>query len=188
MLKTNTRLLYRGLTVSLLTVAVGMAPAVSISTPRRAEHPEGVLKLNNRTLVAGRSVEIGGDQFGGSAVLALVLIGLGGDVRLGEVTADSSGAFTESFAIPADLTMGSYRLVAIATDGDEVASLSVELAVAPDEPDAVESEPEEASEPSAEPLSLERARSLWVTGGTTVAIVFALVLGGLLLRQPKSAD
>lgn len=94
-------------------------------------HPQGTLKLADRKLVPGSTVTKGGEKSAGGGQLEIVLVGLAGRFRLGDVTPDSVGEFTQSFAIPADLDVGAYRLVAIATDEDEVASLNVELLAAP---------------------------------------------------------
>jgi len=128
--------------------------------------------------------------------LRLLLVGVAGRFQLGEVTADGVGGFAESLEVPANLALGAYRLVAIATDDDEVASLNVELlAAAPDADEEHEhageanhpddGEHTDAAEPTDEPLSLDRAGSPLVTGGAVVAILLALVTGGLLLRRPQ---
>jgi hypothetical protein len=173
------RWLSKNLVVGVLMAAITAVPAVATVL-----HPEGTLKLADRRLAAGSSVHVGGEKFVRSGTLELVLVGLAGRVPLGKVETDSVGGFTESLGVPANLEFGSYRLVAISSDGDEVASLNVELMAAPEEPEA-EGAHSEAAEPTAEPLALDRAESPWVTGGAVVGIVFALAAGGLLLRKPR---
>jgi hypothetical protein len=107
-------------------------------------------------------------------------------MSLRAVTADSVGGFSAAVEIPADLEMGSYRLVAVAADGDEVATLNVELVAPAEQPIVAEAEREEPVA-TAEPLSLNRATSPWVTGGAAAGILIALVTGGLLIRQPRAA-
>ena len=182
--------------------AVGSLVAVIASIPATAiaadalRHPEGTLKLAERQLVAGSTVPIRGEQFADHGKLELLLVGVAGRFRLGDVTADSVGGFAKSFDIPADIELGTYRLVAIATDDDEVASLNVEvLAAVPnadEEPGHAEGpghsedgEHVENAEPTDEPLTLDRAGSPWVRGGAVVGIIIALVGGGLLLRKPQ---
>ncbi|MGH7613759.1 MAG: hypothetical protein ACREMW_06945 [Gemmatimonadales bacterium] len=92
-----------------------------------AAHEKGILKLVDRRLVPGTEVRIAGEKFGPRAGLALTMEGLAGRVALGTGTADSAGTFTASLHVPADLALGDYRLVARATDGDEVAGLDVEI-------------------------------------------------------------
>jgi len=116
----------------------------------------------------------------------MLLVGPAGRTRLGEVRTDTAGVFRTAPVIPADLPVGAYRLVVLASDGDEVGALDVEVM-----PAAQREHPaghtDGSAEPSAQPLSLERARSPWVTGGTLAVIVVAVVVGGLLLRRPAAA-
>ncbi len=181
--------------------AVGSLVAVITSIPATAiaadaiRHPEGTLKLAERQLVAGSTVPIRGEQFAEHGKLELLLVGVAGRFRLGDVTADSVGGFAKSFDIPADIELGTYRLVAIATDEDEVASLNVELLAAVPNADedpghaegaghSEDGEHVENAEPTDEPLTLDRAGSPWVRGGAVVGIIIALVGGGMLLRKP----
>jgi hypothetical protein len=187
-------------------LAVGSLVAVITSIPVTAiaadalRHPEGTLKLTERQFVAGSMIPIGGEKFAKHGKLKLLLVGVAGRFPVGDATADSVGAFSESFGIPADIEPGAYRLIAVAVDGDEVASLNVELLAespAPDEgsalseddtahPDDGHHDVEFAEEsPTAEPLTLDRAASPWIRGGAVVGIIIALVSGGLLLRKPQ---
>ncbi len=180
-------------------LAVGSLVAVITSIPTTAiaaddlRHPEGTLKLAERQLVAGSTVPIRGEMFAEHGKLELFLVGVAGRFPLGDVTADSVGGFNKSFDIPADIEVGTYRLIAIATDDDEVASLNVELLAAPLDADEENGHAEDghlhdtesaADAPTDEPLILERAGSPWVRGGAVVGIIIALVGGGLLLRKP----
>ena len=190
----------RALIVGSLVAVITSIPATVIAADA-LRHPEGTLKLAKRQLVAGSTVPIRGEMFAEHGKLALLLVGVAGRFRVGDVTTDSVGGFAESFAIPADIAVGAYRLVAIATDGDEVASLNVELlaespapekdpGISEDEGGHVEdghSHDAESAEdaPTDEPLILDRAGSPWVRGGAAVGIIIALVGGGLLLRKPQ---
>lgn len=178
--------LCRAVAVGIFAGAITTIPVTAIAAVATdaVADPRGTLKLASRTLVPGGTVQIDGERFARGKTLELVLIGLDGRIRLGDVIADSVGRFARLFDTPADLDAGPYRLVAIAADGDEVASLNVELMAAPEEPEAGDAHPE-AAEPTGEPLALDRAESPWVTGGALVGIVFALVAGGLLLRKPR---
>ena len=185
----------RALAVGSLVAVITSIPAAAIAADA-LRHPEGTLKLAERQLVAGSTVPIGGEKFAEHGKLELLLVGVAGRFRLGDVTTDSVGAFTQSFDIPAHLDVGTYRLVAIATDEDEVASLNVELLAAVPDADEEQGHAEgaghseggehaENAEPTDEPLTLDRAGSPWVRGGAIVGIIIALVGGGLLLRKPQ---
>ncbi len=167
-------------------IAVLVAATASAAA---AVHPTGVLKLASRSLVAGTTIPVSGEKFPHSASLALVLIGVDGRLTLHTVQSDVAGTFTDSLSIPGDIEPGSYRLVAIASDGDLVGTLDIEIALGspPTTPDdAVVHEPVQHSEPTAEPLGLERARSPLVTGSALGVVVLALVLGGIMLRRPAT--
>ncbi len=186
----------RALAVGSLVAVITSIPAAAIAADA-LWHPEGTLKLAERQLVAGSTVPIGGEKFAEHGRLELQLVGVAGRFRLGDVTTDSVGGFAESFDIPADIKLGTYRLVALATDDDEVASLNVELLAespAPDKgPGLSEDDSGHAEDghstaedaPTDEPLILDRAGSPWVRGGAVVGIIVALVGGGLLLRKSQ---
>ncbi len=146
-------------------------------------HPEGALRVANPQFVPGSTVQVGGEKFAGGGKLELVLVGVAGRFRLGQVTTDSVGGFSESFEVPMDVEVGSYRLVAIATDGDEVAAFNVDLLAAPAESQEHGDSQSEHHEASAEELALDRAPRPWVKGGAIVGIVLALAAGGILLRS-----
>ncbi len=159
--------------VALALLVVGQRPA--------AAHEDGVLKPATRDLTAGDSLAIAGEKFGARSRLALALVGMNGRIELGSFDTDSAGAFTSRVLIPRDAAPGSYRLVAVASDGDEVAS--VDMTVAADRGAAADHDATDmADAPSDEPLALDRARSPAVTWGVVVGILVALAVGGTLLR------
>ena len=158
--------------------------ALTVGAPLHA-HEKGVLTPASRELSPGDSVRIAGARFTRRASLTLTLVGVHGSVRLGQVGTDSAGAFDVAVFVPAPTAPGAYRLVATASDGDEVATLDVVVAaaVAPHTPDAHAAAPAMAM-PTGQPLALDRARSPMVTGAVVVGIVLALAAGAGLLRRP----
>ena len=169
-------------------VAAALGLALVVATSLAAVHEEGVLKLASRALVAGDSLPLKGEKFTRSSPLTLALVGMAGRVSLGTVRSDSVGAFTASVLVPRDASAGSYRLVAIAEDGDEVASLDVTVsaAAAADLAAMPGHERMEMEEPTGEPLVLDRARSPLVTWSVVTGIGLALIGGVVLLRRPGS--
>jgi hypothetical protein len=156
-------------------------------------HEKGVLKLARRELAAGDTVAIAGQKFAPNGRLTLTLVGTGGRTLLGEVSADAAGAFQANVRVPAGIAPGSYRLVAVAADGDEVASLDVALSApamtqqhGPGEHGA-DSGADQAM-PSAQPLRLARARSPAVTGTAVAGIILMLGLAGIWGRKPRHPD
>ena len=167
--------------VGLLTIAVATAWA----------HEKGILKPATRTLTAGDTLAVGGEKLPKRERITLRLVGVGGRIALDTVQADSAGAFAVRVLVPGSVPPGPYRLVAVAEDGDEVATLDVTVVAAAPAADHTAmdhaDEVAPAGEPSADPLVLDRARSAAVTWGTMAAIGLAVVLGGVLLRRPPHA-
>lgn len=162
-----------GAALGVIALQIGMTvPAragAMVPAAAAAVHPTGVLKLGSRSLVCGSTIPVTGEKFPHNASLALVLIGVDGRLTfrtVGTVQSDAAGRFTDSLSVPAVMEPGSYRLDAIASDGDVVGTLDIEIAARP---------------PTAEPLALERARSPLVTGMALGVSVLALVLGGVML-------
>ena len=158
--------------------------ALTVGAPLHA-HEKGVLTPASRELSPGDSVRIAGAHFTARATLTLALVGVQGGVRLAEVRTDSVGAFDMTVFVPAATAAGTYRLVATASDGDEVATLDVVVSapVAAHTPDAHAAAPAIAM-PTGQPLLLDRARSPMVTGTVVAGIVLALAAGAALLRRP----
>ena len=173
-----------------LTLALLPQAATAKGDSPDIRHPEGTLTLSNRQLVPGTAIEIGGRDFGARSALELVLVSVAGRFALGSVTADSVGGFTRSFDVPMDMNIGAYRIIAVAGDGDEVASLNVEMlaataAGADDASDMSQDDDMAHSEPSADHMEVERAGSPWVTGSAVLSVIVALGVGVTLLRDQK---
>ncbi len=146
----------------------------------------GVLKLATRRLVPGDSVEATGQRFSRRATLTIEFVGIAGRTRLDQVRTDSLGAFRRALVVPADLSPGSYRVVAVAADGDEVASVDVSVVARASAPTSSHVHVENA--PTAQPLALARARSPLVTGGALAIIALTFVTGVMLLRRSPAAE
>ncbi len=158
-----------------------LAVSLLFSLPHSGAIHGGVLKLADRRLIPGNEIRLVGEKFEHGSVLILQLVGMSARVPLGEVHADSLGAFVQNIPIPPNVMPGSYRLIAIATDGDVAAGLDVEvLAPGPEEQTPAR---EETQNPSAVPLALERARSPLVTGAAVTGIIVALAFAVMLLRR-----
>ncbi len=165
-------------------LVTGWAVALlSLVAPQLGAHEKGVLKLATRQLVPGDSVRATGEHFGRRATLRIELVGIAGRTRLAEVRADAQGAVRQALVVPVDATPGAYRVVAIAADGDEVASVDVSVVTRAFSP--TPTHVHEESVPSARALTLTRARSVWVTGGALAAIALAFAGGVVLLLHSQ---
>ncbi len=167
---------------------VPIVGALFITLPPGAPsaHEEGVLKPDRREFAPGDSVAVAGQKFSKRAELRLLLAGVHGRIELATVRTDTAGAFIATVRVPADAAPGAYRLIALATDDDEVATLDVTVVPAAAAAEHAAHDKTEA-EPSHEPLELDRARHPLVTGGALVTIGLAFVFGVVLLRRPLGA-
>jgi len=172
---------------------VAGALAVATLATTALAHEKGRLKVATRQLTPGMALELSGEKFHKNDLFTISLFGLAGKIRVGEIRADSAGKFAGSVTVPADASPGTYRLVLSAADGDEAASVDVEvgapgaqMASGPDSQVTGEHHHHtESTEPTAEPLGLERASSPLVRGGALAGVVVALAVGATLLRRPK---
>jgi len=151
-------------------------------------HDEGVLTLAAPTASAGGSLSLSGEHFSAGTAYRLVLKGALRAYELGSVKASAEGTFTAALEVPESAPPGSYRLVAIAPDGDEAAEVDLELEAMPATAQSSESESSEAAAtgPSAEDLVVERRWS-----GFEWFVIGALFGGGLaagivLSRRPRA--
>ncbi len=169
---------------SFIMVMLGLI--MTTAAANRPLHEEGTLILKSKRLELGSVVTVGGKKFEHRAQLSLVLVGAEGKMDLKKLVTDSVGGFTTEVKIPETLEPGSYRLVAYADDGDEAAGLDVEL-TASSGTEQIEGRAEQDAHPSAEPLTLERARSPMVTGGVWLAVILSILAGVVLLTGNRKA-
>lgn len=152
-------------------------------------HDEGVLTLAAPTASAGGSLSVSGEHFSAGTAYRLLLKGALREYELGRVEASAAGTFTATLDVPESAPPGSYRLVAVAPDGDEAAEVDLELEAMPVTAQSSESESNQpraaATRPSAEDLVVERRWS-----GFEWFVIGALFGGGLaagvvLSRRPR---
>jgi len=165
-------------------IAAPILASLVVTAPAAA-HEKGVLRPGTRELAAGDSLSISGEHFTKSATLKLLLVGPRGRTPLGDVRTDSAGSFTGRVAVPAATAPGAYRLVAVATDGDEVATVDVAVRAVQtaDQARTAPTAMEEMVEPSAAPLALDRAHSGPVTAGVVALAAIAAIAGIALIRR-----
>lgn len=183
--------LLRVLVGSLLPAAASFAFATGTET--EPAHPRGTLKVATLSPRAGDSLEVTGRQFAAGDIITLALIGVSGRLVLGEAPTDTAGAFRRSFLIPSSAKPGAWRLAAEAIDGDEVASLDVNVvsatAAGPTAhvmPNGMKMDMKMDAAPTGAPLELSRARSGIVTGVAWALIIMCAFAGAVLLRAPRT--
>src|SRR5215470_12098815 len=104
--------------------------AIGILATTAVAHEKGRVKLATQQISPGMSLAFNGEKFHKNDLFIISLVGLAGKVKIGEIRADSSGKFSGSVTIPTDASPGPYRFVLSASDGDEAASVDVELGAA----------------------------------------------------------
>lgn len=189
---------------SIVTVVRAAAAAVAtlgllaVGASEVAAHGEATLEASATSVRAGGTITLRGGLFVPGEAHRLVLRGTLADHELGTVTAGADSTFTEELDIPADVRPGNYRLVAVAPDGDEVATLDLPILAAQrtgasDEdgrvddgadPDrAVESGAAPSREARADELRIDRSRAGLEWGVIGLVIGLAGGLGVGLLRR-----
>lgn len=97
------------------------------STAPALGHGDAVLEADRSSVAPGENVALEGTDFDGGDEHRLRLLGSLDEHDLGTVRADSTGRFTRRVTVPPDARAGRYRLVALAGDGDEVASVRLKV-------------------------------------------------------------
>lgn len=188
--------------VALVGFALGGADLAALGTPPApapagAVHGDATLEASATSVAVGGTLTLQGALFVPGEAHRLVLRGTLDDHELGTVTADADSTFTRELTIPTDVRPGNYRLVAVAPDGDEVATLDLPVLEArpaesaPGEatpaaegsPPPASSSSASSSEARADELSIERSRAGVEWGLIGLLIGLAGGLGAGLLRR-----
>ncbi len=176
-------------------VALLTAALIGLAAVPASAHEKGTLKVASRTFAAGDSLPVTGVKFSPRDEVTLVLIGASGRHALADVPTDSAGGFKRAVLVPATLAAGRYRLIAEALDGDEVASLdvvvtppmvSVGATATMNHPmPGMDHSAAEMGAPTADPVSLTRARSAPVTIAAIILALACFAAGAALLRPVR---
>lgn len=97
----------------------GAAPALA--------HEDAVLEVDRSAIAPGDSLALDGSDFTAGFEYQLRLVGTLDEHDLANVRADSAGRFRVEVSVPSDVRPGRFRIVAVAGDGDEVASADLRV-------------------------------------------------------------
>lgn len=161
--------------------SIGSLALLLMGAPQAIAHEEAVLKTSQSSVAAGATVTLDGSDFGADATYQLRLVGALNEYELHDATADAEGAFSIVIEIPRTVRAGQYKMIAVAPDGDTVASLDLTILQASHEEEAA---PQVAE---AGDLPIERSRSGAEWGAIGLAIGLAAGLGISLLRRSESS-
>ena len=151
-------------------------------------HGEAVLKSERSSTSAGETLSIQGAEFEPGEKYALKLTGAMRGYPLRDVQAGADGTFQLDLTVPADVAAGTYKLEAVAPDGDVVARLDVTVLVAAPVPgqESTEHQPPPSATAGMESMphgemAIARSRSGIGWGVIGLLVGFAAGLGAGLL-------
>jgi hypothetical protein len=90
-----------------------------------AVQQQAVMTVADRRLTPGLNASLIGEQFPPGARVSLMLVGPGGRVSLGAVTAGPDSGFSHTVELPVRTRSGAYRLEARVTGGRILSSLDI---------------------------------------------------------------
>lgn len=155
-------------------------------------HEKGAIRLGTRRPAAGDRLALRGEHLPKDAALTLELRGALKSYRLGAVRTDGKGLFTSTIALPAEAGAGTYRVVAIASDGDKTAEAELTIVAATaatPEHEGMHAAPNVASAPHATAEMMRLPVSWTGVEMVVVAVIVGACLAGgvrLLARTPSS--
>lgn len=141
-----------------------LAGLVFLGAVPASAHEEAVLRSSRSAVTAGDTLELTGEDFGPGEVYELELRGPLRSYELPGIEPDSTGRIAARRALPRDTRPGRYRLVAVAPDGDQVASLQLTVEARSEGEAAAGTaggaeEPDPADRARAGEMPVERTRS-----------------------------
>ncbi len=163
-------MLGRAVSAGLLLVFAGPA-ALAIA------HEQAVLESPQSIVAAGETLTVNGSDFD-EGTYALRLIGALEEFDLRRVTPNEEGSFALELEIPGAVRAGQYKLTAVASDGETVASLDLTI-LEPEAGHAANS----AEMARAEDLPIQRSRERAEWGVIGLLIGLAGGLGVSMIRR-----
>lgn len=165
-----------GIAAALLLFLVVAAPLLA--------HGEGVLTADRTSMAAGQALRLEGSKLEAGSSYGLRLVGALHTYCLGEAKADSAGTFTLRLTVPDSVRPGTYRVEAMAPDGDVAAKVDLTVVAPAPASSASEAAPGR-KQPMARAGDLAIARSRGGLGWGIIGLVIGLSAGlgvGLLLK------
>ena len=176
-------------TVALRIAGIALWTTLALTSTGALAHEKAVLRSTLSAVAAGDTLPLSGADFTPGSTYALQLVGALSEFELRRVQGGAHGTLELAIAIPRDVTPGVYKLVAIAPDGDHVASLDLTIL----EPSAgANDDAHTGSEPGhaesgqtarADDMPIERSRSGAEWGVSGLLIGLAAGIGIMLIRR-----
>lgn len=169
---------------------IALCTALAIAPADTEAHEHAVLRSAVSTVAAGDTLPLSGADFSPGVTYKLRLVGALREFELQDTEGAADGTIDVGVSIPRDVAPGVYQLVALAPDGDAVASLDLTIV----EPVVAQSEAANASgerrhaesgqTARADEMPIERSRSGAEWGAIGLLIGLAGGLGVTMLRRP----
>lgn len=168
---------------------------LAVSASEAVAHGTATLKSSSSSVEAGGTLTLGGAGFEPGESYRLLFRGALDEREIRTVTARVDSTFTVELQVSADTRPGQYRLVAVAPDGDEVASLDLAVIAASETHDVAPGHAEDmgtavshgAAGARTDEIVIERRRAgvEWGVIGLLIGLAGGLGIG--LLRRPGEA-
>lgn len=115
--------------------AIAAVLLVLVAAVPLGAHDEGILKAKPTTAAPGDTLRLEGSKMEAGSEYGLRMVGALQTYRLGKARADSAGTFAVGVVVPAGARPGTYRVEALAPDGDVAGKANVTVSSAdPDSP------------------------------------------------------
>lgn len=179
----------KDLTLLLRSLGIVLLVALALVSADAQAHEDAVLRSRLSTVAAGDTLPLSGTDFSPGVTYTLQLVGALREIELQRVEGGADGTLDLAIAVPRDVSPGVYKLVALAPDGDRVASLDLtilESAAVPDDAASAASElghAESGQSARADDMPIERLRSGAEWGVIGLLIGLAAGIGIMLIRR-----
>lgn len=172
------------MTIHAVVMALAILPVGGSGAP---VHGDATLKSPASSVAAGDSLTLNGEDFVPGESYKLVLRGALAEYELGTASPKPDSTFTRGLAVPRDVRTGQYKIVAVAPDGDDVATLDMVVTAmvnaAGQEDLAGEHRDQPSGEARSDDIVVERSRAGMEWGVIGLVIGLAAGLGVALLRR-----
>ncbi len=156
-------------------LALLVSTGLSLSARPVLAHGEATLTVSPAVAAPGASITVKAEGVEAGEEFTITLVGLNTQVTLGTVRVGDDEDFHEEFTLPSDLRPGIYQVQAVSAEGE---TLTAELTITT-EATAAQEQP---SEPSAEPMSLDRSKTPVELITITIGLLLSAGLGLVLVR------
>lgn len=159
-------------------------------------HGEGVLTADRSSAAPGETLALQGSEFEPGEAYRIQLVGALEEFVLATVTPDGEGRFTLTVSLPEGAKEGSYKLQAIAPDGDLSATLDLAILAPAPLPSESRKEPMAGMPEGSGPMGMsgdvaiarDQSGMAWAIIGGLIALAAGLGIGLLVRGKSDSLD